>query len=416
MKTPMDRKFATGLLATLASEALGRGSALAFQFMVANQLGATNYGLVAIALASASLLYPLADMGLQNLSLTVGASDHGSEALRKLLSLKLLLAPAFLFPLAVWFFLVEDLGSAESLVCAGLFYFFQSAGDMLRQSFRAQALAESEFLARLGMPLGNAVSLFCVWYWKPGPTGTVAALCFGPAMLLLSYLIMLPKGSLRLAPPSTSFILARRNAGLIGQSVVFLAVVGFSTRIDAFVMQRHASSSELGRYFAALNFVMAGGFLALGFASYIYPRLYRQTSRRKRAFFRAASLQASLGISMMLGVMIVGPILFTKIFHSVSYSGAERILPVLAVVLFLSTLDGLWFNILLGKKKIWIASVGLVPIFAAKIILGPGWVDSCGANGMALATLVGSIFTTTIGAISAYFLFSKEPSAVPETA
>eukprot|EP00825_Cyclidium_porcatum_P013499 TRINITY_DN17118_c0_g1_i1.p2 TRINITY_DN17118_c0_g1~~TRINITY_DN17118_c0_g1_i1.p2 ORF type:complete len:112 (+),score=4.66 TRINITY_DN17118_c0_g1_i1:561-896(+) len=44
-----------GASSTLVSEAVGRGAAMAFQLLVANQLGASGYGLVALALASAAI-------------------------------------------------------------------------------------------------------------------------------------------------------------------------------------------------------------------------------------------------------------------------------------------------------------------------------------------------------------------------
>lgn len=411
MAKSVDRHFATGLLATLASEALGRGSALAFQFLVANQLGASNYGLVALALASAALLFPLADMGLQNLTLRVTASHDLARTLPKILALKLLLAPAFFVPLAGWFLYLHDLGASTSLAFAGVFYFLQSFGDMLRQIYRGQSWAKSEFLARFGMPLGNLASLVAVWHWKPGPSGALLALCCGPAALMAAYLCFLPKGSLRLSSPGQSLGLARAHRALLGQSLLYLAVVGISTRIDAFVLQDNTSRSELGRYFAVLNFVMAGGFLAQGLSSYLYPRLHRQVLRRRRAFLRAALLQGGLGMAMMSGVALVGPVLFTHIFHAASYAGAERLLPGMGALLLFTTLDWLWLSVLLGKDRIWLSILGLIPLFAAKAALGPAWTRSMGAEGMLQASLIGALLTTAIGAAAAYRTFTADGEA-----
>lgn len=407
MAKTIDRQFAMGLLATLASEALGRGSALAFQFLVANQLGAAHYGLVALALASAALLFPLADLGIQNLTLRVTAAHDLSQSFPQILTLKLLLAPAFFVPLAAWFHHVDDLGASNSLAFAGVFYFLQSVGDLLRQAYRGQSWAKSEFFARFGMPLGNLASLVAVWHGKPGPAGALLALCCGPAALVAAYLFLLPPGSLRFSPPRKSLELAREHRWLLGQSLLYLAVVGISTRVDAFVLQNNTTRSELGRYFAVLNFVMAGGFLAQGLSAYLYPRLHRQTFRRRRAFFRAALLQGGLGLAMMAGVALVGPFLFTHLFHSASYAGAEHLLPGMGALLLFTTLDWLWLSVLLGKDRIWLTTLGLIPLFAAKVLLGPAWTRQLGATGMLHAALLGALLTTCIGAVAAYSTFTS---------
>ncbi|MEN9307697.1 MAG: Polysaccharide biosynthesis protein [Fibrobacterota bacterium] len=407
----IDRKFATGLVATLLSEGLGRGSALVFQFIVANQLGASRYGQVALALASAALLFPLADMGLQNLSLKLATRDGATETVPRLLSLKAFFAPAYLLPLAAWFFLTNDRGFALALLWAGCFYMLQSLGDMLRQVYRGQSKAKRELLARLGMPLGNIASLAAVWHWKPGPEGALLALCLGPGTLAAAYLWLLPQGTIRFAFGSREREIVVGNRGLLLQSVLYLAIVGMSTRIDAFVLQGYASTREVGRYFAVLNFVMAGGFLAQGFSSFLYPRLHRQILQRRRAFFRAAAIQGGLGLAMFAAVVAIGPFLFTHIFHSGSYAGAEGLLPGMGALLLCTTLDWLWLAVLLGKDRIWLTCVGLVPMLAAKAWLGPIWASRSGADGMLHAALAGSVATTLIGAVAAYRTFTAGDEA-----
>lgn len=406
-----DRSFLLGLVATIASEAIGRGSALAFQFLVANQLGASLYGSVALALASAALLFPLADMGLQNLALKTAASDPDGKSTSGLLALKLLFMPLYLVPLAIWALLAKEPGDRLPLLWAGMFYLLQSFGDMFRQIYRGRSMTHLELVARIGMPVGNLASLVLVWFWRPDPSGALFALCLGPAALALSYAALYPGNDVRFALAGKESELVRSNLKLIVQSVAYLAIVGFSTRIDAFILEGSASTNEVGRYFAVLNFVMAGGFLAQGVSSYLYPRLHRQLDRKKRAFFRAAAIQSAVGTCMMAGVVLVGPSLFANIFHSPSYAGAQSLLPGMGAMLLCSTLDWLWLSVLLGKDRLWLTCVGLVPLLGSKLLFGPAWSAHHGAAGMLHAALLGSVATTLFGAVAAYFAFTRDGEA-----
>lgn len=406
-----DRSFILGLVATIASETIGRGSALAFQFLVANQLGASLYGSVALALASAALLFPLADMGLQNLALKTAASDPDERSTSSLLALKFIFVPLYLVPLAIWALLAKEPGDRLPLLWAGMFYLLQSIGDMFRQIYRGRSMTHLELVARIGMPVGNLASLMLVWLWRPDPSGALFALCLGPAALAVSYAALYPRRDAGIAFSRKALVLVRANLKLIGQSISYLAIVGFSTRIDAFILEGSASTNEVGRYFAVLNFVMAGGFLAQGVSSYLYPRLHRQLDRKERAFFRAAAIQTAVGISMMAGVVLVGPFLFTTIFHSPSYAGAQSLLPGMGAMLLCSTLDWLWLSVLLGKDKLWLTCVGLVPLLGSKLLFGPAWSSHDGAAGMMHAALLGSVATTLFGAVGAYFAFTRDGAA-----
>lgn len=411
MSGSKDRSFAFGLAATITSETIGRGSALAFQFLVANQLGASLYGSVALALASAALLFPLADMGLQNLALKTAAADPGGSSTPSLLFMKCFFMPFYLVPLAIWALLAKEPGDRMPLLWAGMFYLLQSIGDMFRQIYRGRSMTGIELVARIGMPIGNLASLVLVWFWRPNPSGALFALCLGPAALAVSYAAFFPRHDLRFVFSGKELGLVRANLKLIAQSILYLAIVGFSTRIDAFILEESASTNEVGRYFAVLNFVMAGGFLAQGVSSYLYPRLHRQADRKKRAFFRAAAIQAAVGGSMLAGIAVVGPFLFANIFHSPSYAGAQSLLPGMGAMLLCSTLDWLWLSVLLGKDKLWLTCVGLVPLLGSKLLFGPAWSAHEGATGMMRAALMGSVATTMFGAVAAYFAFTRDDEA-----
>jgi len=411
----MARSIWAGAGATLVSEGVGRGAAMGFQMLVANQLGADRFGIVSLALASAAILSPLADAGLPNLALRKVSQSPDDDALvHRLGGLKALLTPVFLVPLIVWSALRSGgMDGSLALLWAGAFYGFQSSSDLLRQILRARQEVGRELTARFAYPVGNVLALVAVWRFHPGPSGALLALASGPAALTVAYLLAMPKGKRRPLIDDKTWAMARESVPFLLQSVGYLLVVGLATRIDAFLLERFAGRAEVGRYFAALNLVMAGGFFAQGLSSYLYPRLHRQKERRGRALARAALLQGALGICLATGAALLGPVLFRTVFHARSFTGADALLPGLGMVLCLSTLDWLWLSVLIGKNRIWVAALNLLPILVVKILLGPVLVARWGAQGMVWTSLSGQFLTGILGAVAASRAFLRpvsEPS------
>jgi len=407
----MARSVWAGAGATLVSEAVGRGAAMGFQMLVANQLGADRFGIVALALASAAMLSPLADAGLPNLALRlVSEHPHDDALVHRLGGLKVVLTPVYLLPLFIWAARFPG-GSDRSmaLVWAGAFYGFQASSDLLRQILRARQQVGRELLARFAYPVGNLVALLVVWRLRPGPAGALLALASGPASLTIAYLVAYPGASRRIHVGFETWNLIRRRYPLLLQSIGYLFAVGFATRVDAFLLEKYAGRAEVGRYFAALNLVMAGGFFAQGLSSYLYPRLHRQRANRGRAFLRAVGIQGALGLALASGVAVFGPVVFRLVFKSHSFQGAESLLPILGMVLCLSTLEWLWVSVLIGGDKLWISALNLWPILVAKLVLGPSWIASSGALGMAHATLLGQAGTGILSATAAWWVYVHRP-------
>lgn len=399
----MGQSLWKGAGATLVSEAVGRGAAMGFQMLVANQLGADRFGLVSLALASAAILSPLADAGLPNLALkSVSSSPTDSILARRLLGLKILASPLFLLPLVIWSLLG---GSAEdrgwTLVWAGAFYGFQASSDLLRQILRARQQAGRELAARLAYPAGNVAALLAVWHFRPGPSGALLALASGPAALTLAYVLALPRLDRAVILDRSTLELARSHRQTLVFSVLYLFSVGLASRVDAFLLEHWANREEVGRYFACLNLVMAGSFFAQGMSSYLYPRLHRQRERLGRALTRAILLQAVMGACLGAGAAFVGPEVFRFVFRAKGFFGAESLLPGMGVMLFLTTMDWLWLSILVGKDKIWIAAANVVSMLALKALLAGWWVPDSGAMGMVSAAVAGQALCCALGAITA---------------
>ena len=201
----MSKALAIGAGRTLVSEAIGRGAAIGFQMLLANQLGASRFGVVALALAAAATLSPFADAGLPNLALQlVSGSPKDDRLVSRLLNLKIALIPVYVLPLVLWAFLFPLEGNQTSpLIWAGAFYGFQASSDLLRQILRAREAIKQELLARTFYPLANVAALFLIWKLKPGPPGALLALASGPLVLTIAYLAVFPKAALQLESRSS---------------------------------------------------------------------------------------------------------------------------------------------------------------------------------------------------------------------
>jgi O-antigen/teichoic acid export membrane protein len=396
----MSKDVAIGAGRTLASEAIGRGAAIGFQMLLANQLGASRFGIVSLALAAAATLSPLADAGLPNLALQlVSGSPKDDRLVSQLLGLKVALTPFFLLPLLAWAFLFPLKGEESMpLLWAGAFYGFQASSDLLRQVLRAREAIKQELLARLFFPLANVVALFSIWLWKPGPSGALLALASGPFVLTFAYLAVFPKTILKLDLRGSTKGFALQHWPSLTQSFAYLLLAGIATRIDAFILEAYAGTAHVGRFFATSNLVLAGMFFGQGLSSYLYPRLHRQTTDRSRALLRAAALQAGLGAVLCTGAVLVGPIAFRLVFRSGSFAGSERMISGFAIILFLATMDSLWVSILIGRRKLWIAALNLIPAILVKLVLGRLWVPEYAEIGMLWTSVAAYVCSVSLNA------------------
>lgn len=399
----------------MGSEAVGRGAAMGFQLLVANRLGADKYGLVALALASAAVLAPLADAGLPNLALRkVSERPADLGMIRALGGMKLALSPVFFLPLLVWLVFTRPDGDYRAaFLLAGFFYAFQAASDLFRQVLRARQNVVGELVSRFAYPLGGGLALAALWPLKAAPAHALVVLLAGPVALTFAYWMALPGSSRRPDLGGATLALAKSNRDSLVQSTMFLLIVGLASRADAFILETHSGHVQVGRYFAALNLVTAGGFFGQGLSSYLYPRLHRQKENRSRALARSVLLQASLGLVLFAGVVFLGPLVFRLVFHSASFHGSESLLPGMGATLWLTTVDWIWITVLVGRNKVWLCIVNLVPLVACKLILGPILVRTQGAQGMVWAGLAGEILACALGAITASWVFLKGAAADP---
>lgn len=388
----------------LGSEILGRISLLAFQFLIANSLGASAYGTMGLALASAALISPLADLGLSNLVLREVANNPDPRVTKALVALKLGGTGMFLAVLLVCA-LVARGGPAGTVgyLFAGAFYATTSMADFLRTVFRARESAPRELLGRilyLGILL---VVIGVVWWVRPGVGGALLAWSLPPLGLAAAYGLLLRQDGIRLKPDFDAMIgLARRRGRFLFQSILYLAVVALSTRLDFWILDARLDRDSVGCYFGATNFVMAGAFLSQTLSSHMYPALARAGSEgRARALGRAIVAHVVLGGIMCGGVVLVGKAIFLQVYRNPGYLPGADLLPAFGILLLLSTLDYLWLAILIGLDRQWIAAANLGVMILGKTLLGPILVDRLGMPGMVWAAVASELVVCFLGGVAA---------------
>jgi len=399
----------------LGSEVLGRASLLVFQFLVANTLGASSYGTMGLVLASASLISPLADLGLPSLVLREVANNPDLRVTRGLVALKL--AGTFLFAAVLaGLALLLPVGPAGRLgfLLGGAFYATTSMADFLRTVFRAREAARRELLGRILYLAVLVLVIAGVWISRPGVVGALFAWCLPPLGLAGAYAFLLWKDGTRLRPDGAAMVdMVRRRAPFLIQSILYLGVVALSTRLDFWILDAHLERGAVGCYFGATNFVMAGAFLAQTLSSHMYPRLARSGTDRTRALLRAVVAHVGLGGAMFLGVWLVGDDIFLRIYRNPGYAPGVALLPGFGALLLMSTLDYLWLAILIGMDRQWIAACNLLLMIVGKLVLGPMLVAGHGLEGMVWAALASELPVCLLGGGLAcwHYLRSHEPAS-----
>ena len=86
-------------------------------------------------------------------------------------------------------------------------------------------------------------------------------------------------------------------------------------------------------------------------------------------------------------------------------------LPGFALILLVATMDWLWLSILIGKGRLWIAALNLVPALLLKLILGRLWVPTNNELGMLWARVAAYGFSGSLNAIFAIRLYLRSQTS-----
>ncbi len=409
MKLPFSPKIPWGAVLTLAGEVVSRASIIVFQFLIAYGLGVKQYGSLGVTLASAAVLTPLADLGVNSLVLRFLSNNPDKSAYSKLLAPKLLGLILFICGLFFWQWASGRHGeSLPAMWLAGFYYALNSFNEFLRQTLRAREASVKEFRSRLAFPILVLISTAFFWLIKPGLIGALIAYTIPPAGLTVFYLIALRNMHIRLTP-EWSFLpsLWKQYRSFLIQSFIYIWLICLSVRLELWVIDTHRGREEVGRYFAAYMMVFAGTFFGQALSAHMYPNLHR-LDRSLRNFWRAFAAHAGLAFFLWGVVHIAGQIVFAKVYPRAGYETGLLFIHGFGLLLAMSTLNYLWLSIFIGADKQWIASVALLATMGLKFFLGNLWVPEQGGLGMIQASYCSEIPGTILLGVLAFILYQRK--------
>jgi len=377
------------VFATLSGEVMGRAALLGLNFFVANRLGAGRYGQMGILLAAASMLQPLADMGLTHLALRSLSETGGEHRFPLFLALKSGGSLLFFLVLAIWSRCLGAEVSALGFVLAGLFILLTTWGDFFRQILRARHMAVIESWMRLAFIAGACAGAVLMATLAPSPGLALVCISIAPLSLCVGYGLALAWSGLPRAPSligAGSFL--RENGMVSLGSMTYLLLVAAIMRLDVWMVHHFLGSTATGAWLSAYNLVYAGAFLAQGLASVAIPRLMDPSSSPARVLWKVWRLQIGLAGGLFLGVQVFGPRVFQLVFRSADFRTAVQVVPLLGGMLAVSTLVVLSYFLFLVAGRLWSFLSLLAVAVCVKTCLGFVLVPRFGLQGVAWSGLL----------------------------
>jgi O-antigen/teichoic acid export membrane protein len=401
-----------GAVATLSGEALTRGIMTLFQFLVANRLGAAGYGTLGLVLSYASILLPVADLGLNGLALRHLANNPDPLAFRRPFALKLLTTGVYLAVLAFGPLLRPLSGAGLwALTMAGIYFAFTSLSDFMRQTLRAKEASLLEFRARLVFLALFIPCCVALWFLPWGITGVLLLYAIPVMGLSVAYLVPLGRVFARRAPDwPGAFELLRAEKRFLIQSVAYLFLVNAASRVDLWILGWGADSATVGVYFAAYNMVFAGIFFGQALSAHMYPRLHRGEGGAA-SLMRTLAAHIGLAVLLIAGVAVLGAPVFKLIYRQPGFAAGTDLMLGMGVLLGLSILNYVWLSLAIGKNVQWVVSIFLVLSVAIKLVLGTAWVPESGALGMLCASLWAEIPTSLLCGMVVSWIYLRRPLA-----
>lgn len=384
---PPGRSVVANVLATLSGEIAGRAALLGLNFYVANRLGVVLYGEMGTFIAAASMLQPLADLGLAHLALR-NLSEGGAAARFPLfLGIKLLGSVAFLVLLEAWSLALRGTPASSGAMLAGVLVLVTTWSDFLRQTLRALHLAALESRMRIAFVLGSAAGAATIVLLPVAPVSALFSISLPPLLLCFGYSIALAKSVSFKATLAGTRAFVVQHSELLAGSMAYLFLVAAIMRLDVWMANRFLGKEATGAWLSAYNLVYAGSFLAQGLASIALPRLIADGRKPKLILWKVWRLQAALAILLAGGVAIAGPFVFKLIYRAPGFEQASHVLPLLGLLLANSTMAVLAYHLFLAAKKVWLYLGLMAPAVVLKFVLAMLLVPRFGIDGLAYTSL-----------------------------
>jgi O-antigen/teichoic acid export membrane protein len=318
------RNNVTTVLMVAGGNAASAGLAIIANWLVANRLGPSEFGLFSLAIGVMTLLQEIGGSALDTAIVRYAALHARADPLRAEIYFK----AGFGLKLLIG----GGLGAAFAIAAGGLAdrvyavpalrpLFYWMAAGLLAANLSTFVLArlqaaERFFSYSILRALGNAL--------KVGLLGAAAAVglldlqataAIWSLSFLLAYAISLPfarapRGTLPRQPDDSPYRDIMRFAKWVMLSSLFFAI---HMRADVLLLGRYRPSEDVGYYAIAWNMMLFIDLLTSSIAAALLPQAAKVTNRREALEFRRTLLMASIIIALSLSpiYLFAGPIIAT---------------------------------------------------------------------------------------------------------
>ena len=373
-----------------ASDVINRGGRFLITLLVAKEVGPEGYGPWVLALAAATVLANVGDLGLATVATREMArhEDHTRRNIRNLSTLVPLMVLVFLVSLLAISQVLRNDTLSFLLVVIGAGGAIEAGALLLLSPFRAADKMLPEALLRaLQGSLLIAIGLSVLYLsdlpvqhvaWIYPTTATISAL-FAYAVLVRNYGAPRFAADLRL----WGHLLL---SGLPISLTVLLFYVYF--RIDSFFLAFLKGDEAAGLYGAAFNFTfgLASATVMLGRAALPRFAAANPGAELRSAYIRTRKLAVLLTLTVSVGLVLILPIFLFA--YGEEFSEVKSTYLVLAIVQGLSSLTHLNLIFLLARNRSLVVPAtlagGLSLNMAGNILLIPSY----GPLGAAIAMLI----------------------------
>ncbi len=401
MNLPVGNRLARNSLLTIISKGIEAGGSFAATFIVARYLGRSGYGLYAEIVSTIMLLWPLVDMGLDQLMVRELVSGReragtllGTSAVVRLLAA--LCATAFL---AIWLMISHASGHyvlAAAIVAANILFLRQASNLICRAMFLGLERVERDIAATA---VGQCIRVSGLLVVSRADLGFHAILIVPVVAeaVQISLGLLLARNYL-----GNLHLMARRILALCllregWPLLVRLVLVTAYFHVDNVLLGRLLSSEELG-LFAAPFRIVVGLIVAVVPAMWAFlPSLTRRGAEGANIMSRAALIAASVSVVLGFGLAVPAEALITgTLGHGFSCPTSVIILRLLALLPALHALSYLMELELLASGRQQLALWGAGPALVIKIGLDLALWASLGPVVGAVSSLAADVVRITL--------------------
>jgi O-antigen/teichoic acid export membrane protein len=249
---------------------------------IARKLGKSDFGIFNFVTTFTMLLYPLAVMGLNRITVRDLASiDDKSSYASKMIPARILTSLiAIVFIIIATYILDYSRRTTVAMYLACSIFFFQLLSESLTDIFNS--MERMEFTAMVGMISGLTLTLlsFIVLYIGFGLFELIGVYAFGQMIGCILALYFMTKFFLHLRiQPSWSFITEKVKDGF---QFFLMTMMWFSMlRLDTIILSKKVSMSELGVYTSAMLLVTRLAIIPNAFASSLLPAISHSYSKHQ---------------------------------------------------------------------------------------------------------------------------------------